>query len=232
MKKVTTVILSILLMLFCTFTVSAAENNIDDNEWSDSGSVFAKLQLPDGGYSAIMKDGYASIITDEGIKITITGNIPDSFVFSVVPILDEDALSWFGNCMKGYGIKVIPYDIYIIDKDGKKYQLEESVKISLTIPSTYKNPVIFHVSKDGKVKSINSYVEDTTISFYIEHMSYYVLAEKTMISNDSDNSYRPNAPQTGDTKKVEIWITYILVSSGMIFTLYSYNRRKMKKSKK
>lgn len=168
-------------------------------------------------------DGRATVTTDDGATVAVSGVQADGLTLVVLPIMKSEtaAWEWFSSCLKNYGTNLYPVDIYFIDKNGNRVEYNGSFSISITTPETYTEPSVFYLSTDGKVTPLDSTVNGNAVTFQISHNSYYVIAEKLQSTPDD-----PDSPPTGDTSNKPLWIALVLVAGVGVVGTTVFGKRK------
>lgn len=167
-----------------------------------------------GVYKGEVKEGSSSIKTENGVNVAVSGDketFDDGVMLVVKEITEEEtgAFSWFSEVLKEVGTNILPLDIYF-EKNGQKVQVNSRVRVTITLPEGYINPVVCYVSTDGQVEILQCTVEDGKITFEVEHFSYYVLADR----KDAGGTTEPTTSTTAtDTTKPDTTTTGTTVTT-------------------
>lgn len=86
--------------------------------------------------------------------------------------------------MEGLGTNLRVYDIYSVDSNGQRYEVDGQITVTISLNGAYKNPSVHYVSGQGSVTRMESSVSGGKISFATTHNSYYVLAEQSEVSTE------------------------------------------------
>lgn len=137
-----------------------------------------------------------------GTKVTVD-KITDGTMFEVVT-----------KALKEKATEFVVYDInakagtYDVQPNGK-------VKISIKVPSHYKNAVIYYVAEDGTLEKMNTEVKDGYAVAELEHFSAYALVDEKKEDN----------PDTSVFHKIDIILSVVLIFSFIIYKLFRKTKR-------
>lgn len=195
MRKLTSLLLTVVLLLSCTVTAFAAEDDPVEI------GVYAKTeQNIDGEYTAPIENGSASVTTPDG-TVTVT-NAPDNAVTLVVIPMEGEALTWVDGCVDGDAVAA--YDIHFRDADGNRINAN-GAKVSITVSGT--DLTVSSVTTSGEDKPLTSEVSGGKVSFTTDSSHYYVIAEKkdsiTVPVSGEENTVHADVIVEGDTVKLE-----------------------------
>jgi|LSQX01.1.fsa_nt_gb hypothetical protein len=213
MKRIVAV-LAVTLLFVCMQVTALAESRTI-NQTGESVSIDVKgIYVPSSDpaeYKEEVRDGSSSVTTESGITVSISADEQtfESGVNLVVREISEEeteAYSWFSDVLKEVGSKILPLDIYF-EKDGQKVQVNSKVRVTITLPQGYNNPIICYVSSDGKVEVVPSTVENGKITFEVDHFSYYVLAESEESGGEPTGTGTTTSSATTATTKAETTTT-------------------------
>ena len=210
MKKTAVLISALILSVFCSVPVFAAGNDLPQEQ---TIGVFAKAvyTLPDGCYGAEEDDNCDYIVElPDGTEITLTPKYADpSLRIVIVPITeqDEQAYRWISRSATNLGANPLFYDIYFIDENGTRVDVNMTIEVSVTLLSGYSVHKAAEISADGKVSQLVSKSGGNTVYFTIEKGGYYALASARIGDTDT-----PVSPQTGDNSMINPWIALLFVS--------------------
>ena len=111
MRKLTSMLLATVLLLSCTVTAFAAEDDPVEI------GVYAKTECSiEGEYTAPIENGSASVTTPDG-TVAVT-NAPAGAVTLVVIPMEGEALTWVDGCVDAD--TVAAYDIHFRDAEGNE----------------------------------------------------------------------------------------------------------------
>lgn len=181
------------------------------------------------GHPDTVEKGSGEVTLDDGTAVTVEGDsLPDGLLFVVEHILEEEngeTHDWIEKCMEGLGTNLHVYDIYFVDSNGQRYEVDGQINISISISldSAYRNPSVYYVSGQGSVTRMESSVSGGKISFATTHNSYYVLAEQPEGGNETEtpgsssgSDAKGAAAKTGDETDPMLWI---LLCGGSVMVL-------------
>lgn len=189
-------------------------------------------------------EGQASVQLEDGVQVTVSGQALDGLTLVVYPIprSDELAWAWMESCMEKYGTNLYPLDLYFVDSQGDRVEVQSAITVTVTYTGDYQTPAVFYLSVNGSVTKMESQAEGTAITFTTDHNSYYVLAETeeghTPVEPgdpDEDGSGQPSdgdtsqpgdtsqsggsSPQTGDDRQPLVWWALLPVSGGALLMI-------------
>lgn len=218
MKRLIAIFTVFLILSLCAVPCLAAE--LTQVGASDSHTVYASYRYSsdENVYNAALKDGKYTITTGDGLTFTVTPDSPDAglvLVLRMIPVTDKAAYEWFQSCTSEIGSNILPFDIFFINADGSRAELTGSIKIEVTLPDGYGNPVVCYLSTDGRTTVLDSSVKDGVITFSTNHNSYYVIAQKT-----------GDSPQTGDNSNMLLWLALLVISGGVLTALFVSHKKR------
>lgn len=165
MRKLTSLLLAAVLLLSCTVTAFAAEDDPVEI------GVYAKTEYSiDGEYTAPVENGSASVTTPDG-TVTITNAPAGAVTFVVIP-MEGEALTWIAGCVEDN--TVAAYDIHFRDADGNRINAN-AVKVSIAVSGTELS--VSSVTTSGADKTLISELTGGKVSFTTDGGHYYVIAE-------------------------------------------------------
>ena len=162
---------------------------------------------------ATVVEGQASVQLEDGVQVAVSGQALDGLTLVVYPIprSDEQAWAWVESCMEKYGTNLYPLDLFFVDSQGNRVEVQSAITVTVTYTGDYQAPAVFYLAENGSVTKMESQAEDTAITFITNHNSYYVLAETDGINTpvepddpDEDGSGQPSdgdPSQPGDTSQ-------------------------------
>jgi LPXTG-motif cell wall-anchored protein len=198
----------------------------------------------------LVMEGQASVQLEDGIQVTVSGKTLNGLTLVVYPIprSDEQAWAWIESCMEKYGTNLYPLDLFFVDSQDNRVEVQSAITVTVTYTGDYQTPAVFYLAENGSVTKMESQAEGTAITFTTDHNSYYVLAETEGINTpvepdkpDEDGSGQPSdgdtsqpddtaqpgdtsqsdgsSPQTGDDGQLLVWWALLLVSGGALLIL-------------
>lgn len=221
MKKIMMVLLSFALLLSFSLTAFAAENEPAEID------VYARyVGAADGEYTAEIVNAGATITTEDGTVISVTGAPNGAVTLVVVPIpaSEKEAWEWLAECLENAGTPVRAYDIYFLDADGNRFNADGAV-ITMTAPSVGGTLIACSVNTDGIGKVLTSAVSAGKITFTTNGSHYYVLAEKAGAPQPSNPAV---SPKTGDSSNIWLWMILAFISGGAAIVLFVGSKRRKK----
>ncbi|NCB92510.1 MAG: hypothetical protein EOM40_08040 [Clostridia bacterium] len=220
-KGMLTGLLCLILTVMAVFPVSAAEQ---DSRKSD---VTLEVEVPP---HAPVNDGKAEVTLDDDTVITVEGKeLPENIQLIIEVITKEDA-AWklIEDAMNGRGTNIKPYDIYFVDNEGKRVELDTKMTISIRLEKGYKNPIVCYVAENGAVTKKETKVNKNEIAFDMNHNSYYVIAEAVDAGTTEPTTKPTTKPtsspgtdttktdatsvNTGDETSLTLWISILELS--------------------
>ena len=142
------------------------------------------------GHPDTVEQGSGEVTLDDGTAVTVEGDsLPDGLLFVVEHIQEEEngeIHDWIVKCMEGHGTNLRVYDIYFVDSNGQRYEVDGQITVTISLNGAYKNPSVYYVSEQGSVTRMESSVSGGKISFAATHNSYYVLAEQPEGGNETE----------------------------------------------
>ncbi len=223
MKKTAVLIATVILSVFCSVSVFAAEN--------ETISVLAKsvYTLPDGCYGAKKDDGgnYIAQLPD-GVKVTLTPkSTAPNLQLVIVPITEQDekAYRWISDCTANLGNDLLFYDIYFLDEYGTRVDVDMPIEVSIALMNGYGTLKAAEVSANGRVSQLASKSGDKKIAFTIEKGGYYAIA-----SARTGNTGAMISPQTGENSGMDVWVV-LLVAFGVCAAITAICGKKKKSTK-
>ena len=195
MRKLTSILLAMLLLLSCTMTAFASENDPVEI------GVYAKTEYSiDGEYTAAVANGSASVDAD-GVTVSVT-NAPTGAVTLVVVPMEDDALTWVDGCVDGDAVAA--YDIHFLDANGNRVNAN-GAKVSIAVSGS--GLTVYSVTTAGTAKPLSSTTSNGKVSFTTDGSHYYVVAkERTSITvpvSGDENTVHAEVTVDGDTVTLE-----------------------------
>lgn len=167
MRKLNSLLLAAVLLLSCTVTAFAAEDDPVEI------GVYAKTEQNIAGkYTAPVENSGAFVTTPNG-TVTVT-NTPTGAVTLVVIPMKGEALSWVDGCVDAD--VVAAFDIHFRDADGNRINAN-GVKVSITAYGT--DLTVSSVTTSGADKTLTSEVSGGKVSFTTDESHYYMITSET-----------------------------------------------------
>ncbi len=205
MKKVLSIISAVILLCLSVVPCYAAETTMTEPGSEDIGVYVNASYTPAfGTIGAPIDDGKYTVETSDGTVITVkpeTAVEGLTLVVYPVPTTDKEAYEWFENSAKYFGNMRYYYDIYFVDAAGNRVDGGEC-EVMLTLSEAYGTPKTAILGKDGIITEIANSAEAGKVKFTMSESGYYVLAEAIV---------QPDAPKTGDTGNMVLWLVLMLV---------------------
>lgn len=149
------------------------------------------------GHPDTVEKGSGEVTLDDGTAVTVEGDsLPDGLLFVVEHIRKEEngeTHDWIEKCMEGLGTNLRVYDIYFVDSNGQRYEVDGKIAVTISLDGAYRNLSVYYVSEQGSVTRMESSVSGGKISFATTHNSYYVLAEQPEASTEPTPTPTPGA---------------------------------------
>ena len=166
MRKLISLSLAAVLLLSCTVTAFAAEDDPVEI------GVYAKTeQSIDGEYTAPVENGGASVTTPDG-TVAVT-NTPAGAVTLVVIPMKGEALSWVDSCVDEAAQAA--YAIYFVDASGNRINAN-GAKVSIAVSA--EALTVSSVNTNGDDTALTCEVSNGTVSFTADGNPYYVIAQQ------------------------------------------------------
>lgn len=132
-----------------------------------------------GVYDVPVGRGHSPVETDDGVRIIAEGEEGIWLIVYPIPHTDEDARNWLLRCLKDYGTKIYPMEIFFVDENGNRVEPKGEVTITITPPEGFGEAVVCQVAADSEVSRKDSRKNGEEISFSHSGSGYYVLTQKT-----------------------------------------------------
>lgn len=197
MRKLTSILLAVILLLSCAIPASAAEGALDEQAPQTQIGVYAKTESTlDGVYTAPITGGETAVTTPDG-TITVTGAPRGALTLVVIP-MEGDALSWVDGCVDGTTLAA--YDIHFLDAEGNRINAN-GAKVSVTVSGSNLN--VSSVTTSGTDTPLTTETVNGKVSFTTDGSHYYVLTEnhetqtKVEIENFGDEDVTDDLKDAG-----------------------------------
>lgn len=214
MKKIATIFFVLLLLLIGSVNVFAAE--YDDVNNTANLTVTAKYNYYSNSniYTANDSDNGSYLIdTQNGIKVSVESPKQEDLllVVHIIKEQDKEAYQWFLDCTEVHGKKPIIFDIYFVDGDGNRIELNDDVEICVELSDTYSVLKVYALNQQGVLNELDRSIQNGSISFKSTTENYYVILEGKTDTVDS--------PQTGDNSNIALWMILLFASSSCIMLI-------------
>ena len=105
----------------------------------------------------------------------MSGQALDGLTLVVYPIprSDELAWAWMESCMEKYGTNLYPLDLYFVDSQGDRVEVQSTITVTVTYTGDYQAPAVFDLAKTGAVTEMESHAQGH--GCYIYHQSQRLL---------------------------------------------------------
>ena len=178
MKKLTTILIAIMLLLSCSMTAFAAEDHLDESKTQTDIGVYAKTEYSiEGVHSAPIADGEAVVVTDDGTTVTVEDAPEGAMRLVVIPVpeTETEAWEWIESCLRDKADPVHTFNIYFEDEYGNRRAAEGAV---ITIDGLHCDsiPVVCSLDTDGTVLMLASSSAQSAVTFTTDGSPYYVMA--------------------------------------------------------
>ena len=191
MRKLISLSLAAVLLLSCTVTAFAAEDDPVEI------GVYAKTEYSiDGEYTAPIENGSASVTTPDG-TVSVS-NAPNNAVTLVVILMEGEALTWIAGRVEDNAVAA--YDIHFRDADGNRINAN-GAKVNIAFPGTELS--VSSVTTSGADKTLTSEGAGGEVSFTTDGSHYYALTEnhetqtKVEIENFGDEDVTDDLKDAG-----------------------------------
>lgn len=248
MKKWYALCLAAMLCLSPALSCHAASGGADGG--ADIPVYARYIREYAGVYDIPVGRGHPPVETDDEVRITAEGEEGIWLIVYPIPHTDEDARTWLLRCLKDYGTKIYPMEIFFVDENGNRVEPKGEVTITIVPPEGFGEAVVCQVAAEGEVSRKDSRKNGEEISFSYSGSGYYVLTQKTGSDDEDDalgsdssgsdgdqdgHSYadvgedpgKITSPRTGDGERPEIYAGILLLSLGGLTAVYG-NRKKRK----
>lgn len=161
--------------------------------------VYAKYIRATNQNAVPVENMSASITTENGYFINITGVPANAVYLKIVPIpaSEQEAWNWFKACLGDEKKPLIIFNIYFEDADGNRINAS-GVKISIS--SVGDETTVFSVTTSGTTVELNCNIADSSISFTANGSHYYALTQKITSAPVPDNHVTIEDPEGGDVE--------------------------------
>lgn len=163
----------------------------------------------------------AKVLEDDDTSVTVVvpkDVLPESvtdinsLVLKVEELKSGADYTAVGTALKDVATKYVPYDISLL-YNGVEVQPTGKVTVKLPIPSDMDASKVAVYYVNGTDKELIAHtVSDNFAVIETDHFSYYVLAEKTSVTDGGDDN---KAPQTG-TAAASLGVVMMLAAVGFV----------------
>lgn len=198
MKKWISAIFALILSLALCTPAFAAEDNkkevITENDGSASAGVYVTTIGTPSRYFGQVENGSVNVT---GPGFTAVGeNAPDDATrLVVVPIDDEEAIKWFGDCVKSpWNSTGTFYAVFYENAKGERLPAKD-VKLTVQVADGYKNLQVFSLDPDGNGQFVDRFdTLGTSVTFTTNGKLYYgvvhrlgIVEEQTSVGTGAPN---------------------------------------------
>lgn len=235
MKKLSLVLVA--LMIFFSVGISVLAETI---EQKDVDVTVQYIQTAEGFNQGPVKNGEGSLITEGGVKVSVSDAPGTARYLVVCPIpKNTEGGRWLIKCLNGKGNFICAYDIYFMDEAGNRINAEGTT-VTIDSPVDADNLEFYSVSTDGTAAVPDYSVKNSSVTFTVLGNSYYVFVEKTptnaaitptrvannQSSTKSNTSSEINSvPKTADNTNVAGFVIALVISAasaGMVLKKKSF----------
>lgn len=239
MKKWCALCLAAMLCLSPALSCHAADGGADIPVYARYIRDYA------GVYDVPVGRGHPPVETDDGVRVTAEGEEGIWLIVYPIPHTDEDARTWLLRCLKDYGTKIYPMEIFFVDENGNRVEPKGEVTITITPPEGFGEAVVCQVATDSEVSRKDSQKNGEEISFSYSGSGYYVLTQKTGSDDEDDASDddsfgseedqaglssadpgKITSPGTSDEERPELYAGLLLLSWGGLTAVVCGKRKK------
>ena len=177
MRKLISLSLAAVLLLSCTVTAFAGEDDPVEI------GVYAKTECSiEGEYTAPIENGSASVTTPDG-TVSVTNTATDAVTLVVIP-MEGEALTWIAGCVEDNAVAA--YDVHFRDAQGNRINAN-GAKVSIAVSGTKLS--VSSVTTSGTDTPLTAETANGKVSFTTDGSHYYVLTEnhETQIKVEIEN---------------------------------------------
>ena len=155
-------------------------NNGNKNETSsgltDRDNIDSNVSIEGAIEGVRVSDEEIRVEIDENTIITAQGSFSDTIRLMVKVIKKtRKEWNWIKNITKNIGENRSAYDIFFVDKKGKRVDIEEGTRISIMSREKMHNVEVYYINNSKKKIKIKSKKEDYVIKFKMIKNGYYAL---------------------------------------------------------
>ena len=155
-------------------------NNGNKNETSsgltDRDNIDSNVSIEGAIEGVRVSDEEIRVQIDENTIITAQGSFSDTIRLMVKVIKKtRKEWNWIKNITKNIGENRSAYDIFFVDKKGKRVDIEEGTRISIMSREKMHNVEVYYINNSKKKIKIKSKKEDYVIKFKMIKNGYYAL---------------------------------------------------------
>lgn len=211
-----------LLVLLGALPTFAAEGN------SFSVDVYARyIQDAQSTVSVPVKNGLAG--TDVGISVSGASEKEKRLVVLFVTQNGKEAWAWLSDCLSGIGTLIQAFDIYFLDADGNRLNVD-GVTVAIACPENAEDLIVCAITADGTVVELESVIRDGKVVFTANGSHYYALVRSARVSIHSIIQSVPGQVSaylhSEDGVMLLLWIGVLIA---LLAALLLFNRREQRK---
>lgn len=194
MKRIATLLIALAVLFSMALPCYAAENGE-----IVTADVYAKYIRATNKNTVSVENGNASVTTENGYVVSISGAPENAVCLKVVPIpaSEQDAWSWFKSCLGDNRNPLAVFDIYFEDSDGNRINANGA---TISISSIDEETVVFSVATSGNAVELNYSAANGSIAFTANGSHYYVLAKLAETEPTPDNNVTIEDPEGGSVE--------------------------------
>ena len=227
MKKFTAFIAAVLLVVLSTASVFASAYPSYAARQQTKISVSARyIDNAQPNQIPIDENGQGTTILPDGTEITVSGMENTDWQLFIVPIKDSSALDWIGSILSDKTAKFFAFHIYFMDSSGA-VKSADRVTVTVKLPDGLTSPVGYSLTKDGTLSKMSLTAKKGRITFKTDGNPYFMIGEQLLDSTSADSG---EAPKTGDTANLALWLMLLFTSGGIIVCILLLFVKKKKTS--
>lgn len=194
MKRIATLLIALAVLFSMALPCYAAENGE-----IVTADVYAKYIRATNKNTVSVENGNASVTTENGYVVSISGAPENAVCLKVVPIpaSEQDAWSWFKSCLGDNRNPLAVFDIYFEDSDGNRINASGA---TISISSIDEETVVFSVATSGNAVELDYSAANGSITFTANGSHYYVLAKLAETEPTPDNNVTIEDPEGGSVE--------------------------------
>ena len=213
MKKFTAFIAAVLLVVLSSASVFASAYPSYAARQQTKISVSARyIANAQPNKIPIDENGQGTTILPDGTEITVSGIENTDWQLFIVPIKDSSALDWIGSILSDKTAKFFAFHIYFMNSSGV-VKSADRVTVTVKLPDGLASPVGYSLTKDGTLSNMSVAAKDGKITFQTDGNPYFIIGKKLLDSTSADFG---EAPKTGDTANLALWLMLLFTSSGIL----------------
>lgn len=195
MKKILTILFTLLTVISCTAGCLAAEESRDvlakyigdakRTEISVSGQTEMSVKLPDDTQVTVKK------IPSDAARLIIYA----------IPASETEAWAWIRSCFEKKGTPVQAFDIYFADAEGNRLNAGGAV-VTIAGAVCSGRETVYSLTTDGQVETLDAEVRSGAVSFVTNGSHYYIMEEKAAETEQESETETSDIESESDTEAV------------------------------